>query len=225
MRHPARAAVVDLGGAAAAFGQHGDIVEEGVDQFRQVADLGEPVIHLNVDVDVVVGAPRRFIVLAPDALQIRREFSARAGYQQIAAEIEIQLGQPRIVFGLGDPAVGRNIGSAPRIGQREAAAPEHRFEIRAVLAEDRIPSGGDGSLDAFPADGERVKIGLIGRGGGDVDRHAAFRAHGADDQRIGERELAGDDDGIPLGRDLGVFAFVTESRSFSPPVTRMTAVL
>ncbi len=51
----------------------GDEVEEGAVALGEVGRLGGPVVHLDVDVGVVVGAPRRGVGVVPKALEIRRE--------------------------------------------------------------------------------------------------------------------------------------------------------
>ena len=54
--------------ATGSGGERLDEIEERLVAFGQIADFGRPVIHLDIDVDVVIRAPRRGDVLRPDAL-------------------------------------------------------------------------------------------------------------------------------------------------------------
>ena len=45
----------------------------GLGSFGEVAHLRRPVVHLQVDVDMVVRAPRGKVILVPDTLQIGRQ--------------------------------------------------------------------------------------------------------------------------------------------------------
>ena len=86
----------------------------------RLADLRRPVVHLGVDVDRVVRAPRRPHVLVPDALQVGglRAGPARRD-QQVAAVLEEQLDETGIRSAArGDPPIGRQI-----LGRRRPAAP------------------------------------------------------------------------------------------------------
>ena len=86
-----------LEGGLAAAGNHGDgPVEERPCAFGEVRRLGEPVVHLDVDVGMVVGEPGGLVAVVPKALQIGREETARAGRQQIAAVLEHEHFQMRI---------------------------------------------------------------------------------------------------------------------------------
>ena len=62
IRHPRR--------VLARLRDHADEIEERLLELRQTADLGEPVVHLNVDVDVEICAPRGGVLPAPDPLEI-----------------------------------------------------------------------------------------------------------------------------------------------------------
>ena len=65
--------------------------------FRQIANLGRPVVHLDVDVDMVIRIPGWYQLIVPDPLQIGRQVP-RPGTadQQVASEIEIEGGQTGI---------------------------------------------------------------------------------------------------------------------------------
>ena len=63
----------------------------------QIGRLGEPVIHLDVDVRVIIGMPRRLVVVVPKPLQIRGQTAgARTGNQQVAAILEQQFLKLRV---------------------------------------------------------------------------------------------------------------------------------
>ena len=65
-------------GAALSMAAHAvDEIEERSSRLREVRHLGRPVVHLDVDVDVIVGAPRRLQLLVPEALEVGRH-AARA---------------------------------------------------------------------------------------------------------------------------------------------------
>ena len=60
-------------------------------QFGKLRDLSRPVIHLDIDIDVVVCIPGRIQAIRPDTLEIGRQASGpRAAYQQVAPELVIQ---------------------------------------------------------------------------------------------------------------------------------------
>ena len=59
-------------------------------QLGKIARLGNPVVHLHVDVGVVVSVPRRVACVRPKSLEIRRQTARTgAGYQQIASVVII----------------------------------------------------------------------------------------------------------------------------------------
>ena len=96
-------AIVDLGRFATVGRQRVDEVKERLVAFRQVGHLRRPVIHLGVDVERPVGAPRRTHGVVPDPLQIRREAAgARAGDQQVATVLVKQRGQAGIGLALDE---------------------------------------------------------------------------------------------------------------------------
>ncbi len=79
---------------------------------RQICSLRRPVVHLRIDVDRIVGAPRRAQVLVPDALQVRRKGSrSGACYQQIAAILEQQRisGGIHVLIPVGKPLRRRKL--------------------------------------------------------------------------------------------------------------------
>ena len=83
---------------------HLDQVEERPGGFRQVADFGRPVVHLEIDVGGVLAVPWRRHAFVPDALQVGRHGAGTAAaHQQIAAELEVQRGETGIILAFLDP--------------------------------------------------------------------------------------------------------------------------
>ena len=69
-----------------------------IHRLGQVGRERRPVVHLGVDVDGVLAAPRRRHALVPEALQVRRlRTGPRAGNQQVAAVLEIERRKTGIV--------------------------------------------------------------------------------------------------------------------------------
>ena len=128
-------------------------------QLGQIGRLGRPVVHLDIDVGVVVGIPRRRQAVVPQALQIGRQGIARAGDQQVAAELHVQrlqLGVVAIAGVGGDAGVG---GQCAALGGAGAEIEGHAVEQRAVV------------LLVFGAQG----VERLGGGGRDLRRHARQR--------------------------------------------------
>ena len=101
MGDEAARAVVDARGLAARLAQRLEEVEQRLVQLGEVGHLRRPVVHLQVDVEVIVGVPRRVHAVVPEALQVRGQIAgAAARDQQIAAELEVErverrVGRPR----------------------------------------------------------------------------------------------------------------------------------
>ena len=67
-------------------------------QFRQVRHLRWPMVHLQIDVQVIVAIPRRMDRIAPEPLQVgRQQADTRRGDQQITSELEVKRHQRRIL--------------------------------------------------------------------------------------------------------------------------------
>ena len=97
MGDEAPGAVVNLCSLPARRTQRVDVVEEWQVSLSQVRDFRGPVVHLQVDVEVIVTVPRRAHAVVPQPLQIRRQSAwATAGHQQIPAELKIQRFERRI---------------------------------------------------------------------------------------------------------------------------------
>ncbi len=122
----------------------------------EVGDLGRPVVHLGVDVDGVLALPRRRERVVPEPLQVRgHRARPAAGDQQVAAEVEVEHGQPGIV-GTGlhalEPRVGRQVGrggvEAKRDAAEEAAGSRPRAPRAGVQSRRAGRPGGQGRGDA-----------------------------------------------------------------------------
>ena len=73
-------------------------VDQGQVQFREVADLAGPVVHLHVDIEVVVAVPRGLDGVGPQPLQVGRQQVLTGGAdKEVTPEMEITYGQPRVV--------------------------------------------------------------------------------------------------------------------------------
>ena len=134
VRHPAARVVVGLRGLAARLDQRGDELVQRLVQLGEVADLGRPVVHLDVDVEMPVAVPRRLDFLGPDALQVGRQSAGpRGADQQVAAEVEIQRRQrgigPRPAANPASRSVGRQRAVGGR-GQVQLHAVEPFLVIR-----------------------------------------------------------------------------------------------
>ena len=111
MRDEAARAVVHARGLAAWLAQRIEKVEQRLVQLGEVGHLRRPVVHLQVDVEVIVGVPRRAHAVVPQALQVGGQIARpAAGDQQVAAELEVQRVERRIgraALHALEPFVGR----------------------------------------------------------------------------------------------------------------------
>ena len=102
-----------------------EVLQERLHVALHPGRLGEPVVHLQVDVVVVVAVPRRLQVLVPLALQVRRQRGVGGrGAQQVAPVVEVQQRQAGIRPPLPhapDPLVGRHLRRLQRQLQPHAA--------------------------------------------------------------------------------------------------------
>ena len=115
MRDEAVGAVMDARGLSARLAQRFEIVEERLMELGEVRHFRRPVIHLQVDVEVIVAVPRREHAVVPQPLQVRGEPArAAARNQQIAAELKVERFEAEIGLTLLDalePLVGRRAAS------------------------------------------------------------------------------------------------------------------
>ena len=70
VHHPATRAPVFASGLLSGHGHLAHQLLERPDHLRQVAGLGRPIVHRQVDVDGVLGVPPRIWIVVPDPLQV-----------------------------------------------------------------------------------------------------------------------------------------------------------
>ena len=149
---PAAAAVVDPCRLASVHREAPDQVEERLVALGEVRHLGGPHVHLGIDVDRPVAAPGGAHLVVPDPLEIGG-LAARpgAGDQEVAAVLEVERHQPRIVGPeLPHALVG---GQPPRLVGRRSQVQRHAVE-QALMVGDvilqeglvRLPRGAGESL-------------------------------------------------------------------------------
>ena len=98
MRHPSAGAVHLARRSRAGDRQIRHHRRQRIHRLGEVGRERRPVVHLRVDVDGVLAAPRRRHALVPEALQVRRlRAGPRAGDQQVAAVLEVERGETGIV--------------------------------------------------------------------------------------------------------------------------------
>ncbi len=89
---------------------------ERFNRLAQVAHLCRPVVHLQVNIGMEVGIPRRIEILTPDTLKVGRKSARMAGatHQQVTSILEVKRRQLRILYSLSylpEPLVGRQTGA------------------------------------------------------------------------------------------------------------------
>lgn len=113
-----------------------------------MGDLGGPVVHLGVDVDGVVAAPRRADQVVPEALEVGGlAAGAGAGDEQVAAVVEKERGKARVGGALGEAheAGGRGEGGGSgRRAEVEGDAPVECLVVGAVAGEQILVGAGGG---------------------------------------------------------------------------------
>src|SRR5665647_797197 len=77
-----------------------------VDGLAEVAYLCGPVIHLQVNVDMVVRSPRSQVILVPDTLEVCGELCriTRRTHQQISSVLKIECDESRVISTRLEPA-------------------------------------------------------------------------------------------------------------------------
>ena len=98
MRHPTAGAVHLARRSRAGDREIRHHRRQWIHRLGQVGRERRPVVHLGVDVDGVLAAPRRRHALVPEALQVcRLRTRPRAGNQQVAAVLEVERGETGIL--------------------------------------------------------------------------------------------------------------------------------
>ena len=113
-----------------------DQVEQRRVTLGQVRRLGEPVVHLDVDVRVIIAMPRRIVAVAPQSLQIRRQPARpRARDQEIPPVLKHQRFQIGIAAMLGIDLLPPVRRQADPVGRRVAKVERHPIEERLIIGD------------------------------------------------------------------------------------------
>ena len=208
------AAVIQLPRSALAVGHHaGQQVKQRFLALRQTTDVGGPVVHLGVDVDRILGVPRRKERIVPDALQVGGQAARAAGRkQQPPSVLEVQRVQPRVGLCGGAPQafVGGQGFQGRVCGKGEAAGIKiianifgiSPFKNNISLFGRGVKAGGDG-LQGFDR--------AVGRGG---SQQEGGRLCAAQQQRIADglrraavmlsqADRGGEADAVGVAREIG----------------------
>ena len=189
MKREAAGAVHFFGRAPAAVKIRFDKVEERPSRLRKIADLGRPVVHLEIDVGGVFAVPRRSHAFVPDALQVGGHGAGTAApHQEIAAELEVERSETGIFLAFLDPGetlvdgkgLDRWIGGRRRHLQVDAAE-ELLVVCHVPRLEDGIRLGG--AAQVASAGGGRIASAIVGRGDHDQSNRVG----------VGDGEIAAGD--------------------------------
>ena len=111
--HPARSVVEFPRSSGATYHQLIDEIEERFMTLGEIRHLCRPVVHLQVDVDVVITVPGSLDVGTPDALQVCGKAPwSRGGDQQVSSKLEEGRHQIGVLLTLSDPSqsqIGREV--------------------------------------------------------------------------------------------------------------------
>ena len=135
---PTALALMDLlaGVVAARLNHAAKVGQKRLVAFGQPGRLGQPVVHLHVDVGVVIAAPGRVVPNVPHPLKIGRQRSRpRRTDQQIAAILKqqrLQFGVVRLLLVLRQSLVGRQ---RPRLCRRASQVQGHAIEQPLVIGD------------------------------------------------------------------------------------------
>src|SRR5699024_4317057 len=98
MCHPSRRTVESFCRQSSRLGQFCDEVDQGFRTLSEPDEVGQPVIHGQVDIERVVGTPWWPWLVVPDALQVRRSSARpRRRDRQVATKIDEERGERRIL--------------------------------------------------------------------------------------------------------------------------------
>ena len=108
----------------------------------EIRRLGEPVIHLDVDVRVIIGMPRRIVAVVPKPLQVRGQSTrTRTGNQQVTAVLEKQFFELWVNRGGRENLAlvgGQGDLSGERFSEIECDAVEQGMEISFMRGLERV---------------------------------------------------------------------------------------
>ena len=98
---PSACSPISLGGAFARLLEQADEIGQRLGTLGEVGGQGRPVVHLQVDVVVVIDAPRAVHVVVPHTLQIGGHISrARRSDEQVTAKLIVEGFQRAVGFSL-----------------------------------------------------------------------------------------------------------------------------
>ena len=156
VRHPAAGAVHLARRARAGHRQVRHHGRQRVHRLGQVRRQRRPVVHLGVDVDGVLAAPRRRHALVPEALQVRRlRTGPRAGDEQVAAVLEVERGETGIVAVARTPRTRSSVGTRFDGAEIERDAVEQLLVVADVRGAQRVDALARGADRAPPRRGPR----------------------------------------------------------------------
>ncbi len=166
VHHPAGGAEHLLRRPAAGLAHGLDVPVVGGGGLGEVGDFGEPVVHLEVDVAVVVGGPGRGGRVVPDALEVGgQRAGSRGGDQQVAAVLEEERLQGP-VRGAGSTGVGAQQLVGRQVGQLltdvEGDSVEQGAVVVHVSVADALVRGGRRGVDG----GRDVRVRVLTAVGG-----------------------------------------------------------
>ena len=139
-RCPAACSPICLSCPLAGFFEQPDEVGQRLGTFGQIGGQRGPVVHLEVDVVVVVDAPRPVHIVMPHALQVGGQVSGpRRGDEQIAAELVVEAFE-RTVFGSFAIVCQPLVGGFVRAGTCKAEL--HAVEQGLVVAQVGLEQAG-----------------------------------------------------------------------------------
>lgn len=94
VQNPAACAVMGLGHLASSFGHIFHQLHQRQEGLGEIGNIGQPVIHLQIDVDGVFAAPGRKDIFIPNALEIGRlRAGSGTGNGKVAAILQVERGQ------------------------------------------------------------------------------------------------------------------------------------
>ncbi|OPZ66351.1 MAG: hypothetical protein BWY83_02903 [bacterium ADurb.Bin478] len=167
MHHPSIAAIMHARGHSAGFHQRLDIIHQRQSAFREMGGLRRPIVHLQIDIGMIIGIPRRRHGFIPLALQVGGQTTGpRTGDEQVTAILKIKRHQRRILSALLDPSQALIRGQV-RLGRRRKVqmhTPEPALMFFQVVGQNsriRLVGGFDKSL----ADITRIFPTIFGSGG------------------------------------------------------------
>ena len=187
MRDPAAGAVHLPGRSRPGDRQILDQRRHRIHRLLEVRGERRPVVHLGVDVDRVLAAPRRREAVVPDPLQVGRlRAGTRAGDEQVAGVVEVERRQGRIAA-RGER--GDTLVDGHRRARRRPKVERDAIEELAMVPDVGVTQ----RLDW--CDGRAIEGGHDRRGGVTADVVEASVARGRGDEQR-DRVGAADDDGI-----------------------------